>query len=48
MSVRKMTLLSMMLALAVALGWVESLIPSFWIPGAKPGFANMNACNFRC
>jgi heptaprenyl diphosphate synthase len=41
MSVRKMTLLSMMLALAVALGWVESLIPSFWIPGAKPGFANM-------
>ena len=41
MNVRKITLLAMMLALAVALGYVESLIPSFWVPGAKPGFANI-------
>jgi len=41
MSVRKMTLLAMMMALAVALGYAESFIPSFWVPGTKPGLANM-------
>jgi heptaprenyl diphosphate synthase len=41
MSVHKMTLLSLFLALAIALSIAESYIPSFFVPGVKLGLANI-------
>ena len=38
---RKIVLLSILLSLAVILGYVESLIPSIGIPGVKIGLANI-------
>ncbi|MBO4540763.1 MAG: Gx transporter family protein [Bacilli bacterium] len=43
-NVHKMTLMAILLALAIALGIAESFIPSAWIPGLKPGFANIVIC----
>jgi heptaprenyl diphosphate synthase len=39
--VRRLTLDAMFIALACVIGYVESLIPSFWVPGLKPGLANI-------
>jgi heptaprenyl diphosphate synthase len=41
MNVRKMVLISMLLALATAIGLAESFIPMYFIPGLKPGLANI-------
>lgn len=41
MSVKKMVFLSLLLALSVAIGIGESYIPSFVIPGLKPGLSNV-------
>ncbi len=43
-NLHKMTLMAILLALAIALGIAESFIPSAWIPGLKPGFANIVIC----
>lgn len=43
-NVHKMTLMAILLALAIALGIAESFIPSAWVPGLKPGFANIVIC----
>lgn len=39
-SVRKMTLMAVLMAMAILLSYVESFIP-FWLPGVKPGLANL-------
>ena len=39
-SVHRIAFLSVMLALAILLGYVESFIPN-WVPGVKPGLANL-------
>ena len=39
-SIHKIAFLSIMLALAIVLGYAESFIPS-WVPGVKLGLANL-------
>ncbi|MDD5885328.1 MAG: Gx transporter family protein [Erysipelotrichaceae bacterium] len=39
-NVHRIAFLAVMLALAILLGYVESLIPN-WVPGVKPGLANL-------
>ena len=41
MKLKKMVLISLLVAVASILGYVESLFPSFFIPGVKLGLANI-------
>jgi heptaprenyl diphosphate synthase len=40
-NLHKMVLMAMFLAMAIALGIAESFIEISWVPGAKPGLANL-------
>ncbi|MCR4562733.1 MAG: Gx transporter family protein [Bacilli bacterium] len=40
-NVFKISFMAILLAMTIGLGYAESFIPSFWIPGIKPGFANI-------
>ena len=41
MKVQKMCIIAMLMAMAIAIGILESFIPSFSVPGIKLGFANI-------
>lgn len=41
MNTRKLVILSLFLASSVVLGYIESILPSFLIPGVKLGLANI-------
>lgn len=41
MKIQKMCIIAMLMAMAIAIGILESFIPSFSVPGIKLGFANI-------